>query len=236
MSKLHTFHRYTGVGSALLVLILSITGLLLNSADLELDQRFISNSWLLEQYSLGEFPVQSYAAGDTIVSKSGRYLYLNEDVASEMNESLIGSIALQQDILIALPSSLLLISKEGEIIDQLFDYSGLPERPQALAADALGLVLLKGQNAVWQSDSNLSTWQKISRKNISWPAAIDTPSVLSEEIQRHARSHEISLERMLLDLHSGRLFGKIGETLMSLSAVALIFLALSGVYVWSRRQ
>jgi hypothetical protein len=236
MSNLHKFHRYTGVGSAILVLILSITGLLLNSTDLELDQRFISNSWLLKQYSLGEFPVQSYAASDTIVSKSGRYLYLNNEAVSEMNESLVGSIALQQDILIALPNSLLLISKEGEVIDQLFDYSGLPERPQALMVDTLGLVLLKGQNAVWQSDSNLSAWQQISRKNISWPDAIETPSVLSKEIQRHARTHEISLERMLLDLHSGRLFGKIGETLMSLSAVALIFLALSGVYVWSRRQ
>ena len=235
MSNLHKIHRYTGVGSALLVLILSITGLLLNSANLELDQRFISNSWLLNQYSLGEFPVQSYAAGDTIVSKSGRYLYLNDEVVSEMNESLIGSIVLQQDILIALPNSLLLISKEGEIIDQLFDYSGLPERPQALTVDALGLVFLKGQNAVWQSDTNLSAWEQVSHQNISWPDAIETPSLLSEKIQHHARTHEISLERMLLDLHSGRLFGKIGETLMSLSAIALIFLALSGVYVWSRR-
>lgn len=235
MSNLHKFHRYTGIGSALLVLILSITGLLLNSADLELDQRFISNSWLLEKYSLGEFPVQSYAAGDTIVSKSGRYLYLNDEVASEMNESLIGSTALKQDILIALPSSLLLISKEGEIIDQLFDYSGLPEKPRALTVDTPGLVLLKGQNAIWQSDSNLSAWQQINGKDISWPDAIETPSVLLREIQHHARTHEISLERLLLDLHSGRLFGQLGETLMSLSAIALIFLALSGVYVWSRR-
>ena len=235
MPNLQTFHRYTGIGSALLVLILSITGLLLNIATLELDQRFISNSWLLEEYSLGEFPVHSYAAGDTIVSKSGRYLYLNEKVTLEINESLIGSIALQEDILIALPNSLLLVSKTGEVIDQLFDYSGLPVRPQALMTDSIGGVLMKGKNSVWRSDQTLSQWQALSDSNIAWPDAIETPRILSAQIQHHARTHEISLERMLLDLHSGRLFGKIGETLMSLSAIALIFLALSGVYVWSRR-
>jgi hypothetical protein len=48
-----------------------------------------------------------------------------------------------------------------------------------------------------------------------------------------SRSHKtISWQRLLLDLHSGRWFGAYGVWLVDLAAVILLFLALSGCWIW----
>ena len=46
----------------------------------------------------------------------------------------------------------------------------------------------------------------------------------------------ISIERLLQDLHSGRLFGIFGVILMDLASVALVLLALTGCWVWLRKR
>ena len=42
----------------------------------------------------------------------------------------------------------------------------------------------------------------------------------------------LSYERVLLDLHSGRIFGRVGVLVVDAAAVALLLLALSGFYMW----
>ena len=41
---------------------------------------------------------------------------------------------------------------------------------------------------------------------------------------------------MLLDLHSGRIFGEYGVYLMDAAAVALLWLSGSGLWVWWQRR
>ena len=49
------------------------------------------------------------------------------------------------------------------------------------------------------------------------------------------RSQFLTLERIIVDGHSGRLFGLFGVLLMDLVAVLLILLSVSGVYIWLRK-
>lgn len=62
------------------------------------------------------------------------------------------------------------------------------------------------------------------------------PAALAEALQRDAEGRALSWERVLLDLHSGRLFGRYGTLLMDCAAVLFVVLALSGITLWLRYQ
>ena len=44
----------------------------------------------------------------------------------------------------------------------------------------------------------------------------------------------LNWQRLLQDLHAGRLFGLAGQLLMDLAALLLVVLAFTGVIIWSR--
>ena len=50
------------------------------------------------------------------------------------------------------------------------------------------------------------------------------------------RAQFLTFERIILDAHSGRLFGTFGVIFMDLVAVLLILLSISGVYMWVRHS
>jgi hypothetical protein len=67
-----------------------------------------------------------------------------------------------------------------------------------------------------------------------WAAPGVAPDTLQQAIARHYRGSGPSLERFLLDLHSGRIFGSVGILIYDLLALAIAFLALSGLLLWVR--
>ena len=46
----------------------------------------------------------------------------------------------------------------------------------------------------------------------------------------------ITLERVVIDIHSGRFFGLSGVVITDLAAIAILFLAFSGVYTWFKKR
>jgi uncharacterized iron-regulated membrane protein len=50
------------------------------------------------------------------------------------------------------------------------------------------------------------------------------------------RGRGLTLERLILDLHSGRIFGAYGIYVMDAAAIVLLWLSGSGLWVWWRRQ
>ena len=51
-----------------------------------------------------------------------------------------------------------------------------------------------------------------------------------------AGQHGLPLERVLLDLHSGRIFGEAGVWLVDAAALLFLLLAGSGLWLWGRRH
>ena len=68
-----------------------------------------------------------------------------------------------------------------------------------------------------------------------WQDSSAPGAVLIQAIERDYRGRGVSFERLLTDLHSGRLVGLPGSLVMDLAAVALVFLAVSGLIIWWRR-
>ena len=46
----------------------------------------------------------------------------------------------------------------------------------------------------------------------------------------------ITLERVIIDIHSGRFFGLSGVIMTDLAALAILFLAFSGAYAWFKKR
>ncbi|MEK9766944.1 MAG: PepSY-associated TM helix domain-containing protein, partial [Thalassolituus sp.] len=61
------------------------------------------------------------------------------------------------------------------------------------------------------------------------------PVKASELAQFPAVNSSISLQRIVLDIHSGRWFGSWGIWMMDLAAVVLILLSISGLWLWWSR-
>jgi len=126
--------------------------------------------------------------------------------------------------------------KQGQIIDEIGNYSGLPESPLGISITKQGHPVIRGVNTYWKGSDELSAWQPLQGPHPKWVAPITTPAAINLGIQEHARSHEINFERVLLDLHSGRLLGSWGQNIMSIAAALLLILAATGIIVWLKKK
>lgn len=48
-------------------------------------------------------------------------------------------------------------------------------------------------------------------------------------------TQNVTMDRVLLDIHTGRIAGTMGIIMMDIAAIMLVLLSLSGAYMWYRR-
>lgn len=240
LRSFYIWHRYMGLTVMLFALLLSVTGLVLNHTDsLELDRRAIDSAWLLDWYEI-EPPqnLTSYRAGNKVVSLVEDRLYIERQAIPGHYESLAGSIGLQDMIVIAVDSQILLLTREGEIIERLTDIDNRVQKLAAVGFRETGELVVRTNDATYLTDSNLSQWQVIQPgdRHIKWAAPIEITAGLGREIRHHYRASILTLERVLLDLHSGRILGSAGVLVMDAVAIIFILLAASGFWIWVQQH
>lgn len=240
--KLHSvyvWHRYLGLSAALFVVLLSSTGLLLNhSDDLGLEQRFVSYPLLLGWYGI-EAPDKSvsFAAGGQILTQMGRRLYCADSPLAGEYATLLGAVVSGDMIVLAADNSLLLLTKECDLIERIDAVDGVPPGIAAIGFDAHGHPAVKAAKGIFQPDRDWLLWTpNEATQNITWASSRQTPADLLERIQRQYLGNGLSVERVLLDLHSGRIFTTGGRWVADGIAILLIVLALTGVWTWLKRR
>ena len=66
------------------------------------------------------------------------------------------------------------------------------------------------------------------------------PSVIPQEqlaiLQELYRGRGLSLERVILDLHSGKILTRVGPILMDAAGIILIALSVIGLFMWAGRN
>ena len=53
---------------------------------------------------------------------------------------------------------------------------------------------------------------------------------------RMYRGRGLSMEKLILDVHSGRILGRFGVILVDLAAVLFLLLSITGTWIWIRRK
>ncbi|MCC2639132.1 MAG: hypothetical protein K0Q68_2851 [Moraxellaceae bacterium] len=237
MAKFHwrifllRWHRRIGIVSALFVLLLAITGILLNHThELGLDRKPLENATLRSLYgavpeSAPQGLVHGLAAGE-LYAAAGRLRVGDRDLGD--CPQLVGVVERTDQILAVCSNRLWLLTPAGEVIDQADSVRGVPEGLSAVA-EAEGQVLLKQGGQSFAVDlGDLSLKPTLAGEAVDWSGAL-APAAAAD-------AADLDWEQVLLDLHSGRILGAWGVWLMDAMALLFIVLAVSGLFMARRRH
>ena len=236
-STMRRLHRSFGVGAAIFVFFMVLTGLVINHSNgLGLDQRHVSQPFLLGWYGLGKpEKIQSYAVGDDWLSIAGSHLYLNDKSVATISDG-VGAVSVGELLIVAGSDELLLLDHQGNLVERI-PWSPIGTAPiGSIGLNATETVTVKSSGQLWMADTDLVNWHRAGETNgiVQWSISEPAPETLQQAITREYRGEGLSLERVLLDLHSGRIFGNIGTIIYDLLAIAIGFLSISGLVLWFR--
>ncbi len=232
---LRRWHRRLGVLAALFVILLAFTGFALNhAAALQLDRLVIRSPQILRWYGI-ELPDQiaGIAVGDQWVSRVAEGLFLDQRQVATCRSELIGAVVVEEQLAVACQRELLLFTREGLLIDRIDPTYRLPVPVDALGQAAEGLVL-RARGQVLRVLPEAPEFLALESETVRWSQLQPLPPPLVAALAPFAAGDELTLERLVLDLHSGRLLGVRGVWLMDAVAVAMVVLALTGLVAWRR--
>lgn len=234
----HKWHRGIGVSSAVIVLLLAVSGLLLNHTEqLKLDENYVNNDILLNWYNIR--PPQapsSFKLDENWITRIGDRLYFNEVELEHRSEVLWGVARQQEMIVLALEDKLLLLTPDGRQVETLGGYDGVPAGITAIGLNEYDEMVIRAVHGDYLVDLNVLAWDDYDELAAEWSAEAKIPGHLEQQLLNLYRGKGLSWERLLLDLHSGRLLGNTGVYIIDLAAILFIFLALSGSWMWLRRR
>lgn len=235
---LHRWHRRVGIFVACLVVLLAITGIaLVYDEVLDLDRRYITQPAMLDWYAIRPPPPPlAYAVTGGWVTQVGPRLYRDRRLVSDRVKTFLGAVLIDDTTVVALDGELWFLALDGEVRDKLTALDGVPQPLLAVGTgNAHTLVLRAGAGTYGLALDTLAiSAQKFSK--VTWAVPADPPLALQKFFADAYRGRQLTWERVVLDLHSGRILGAVGAGVVSLSAVLMIFLAASGMLTWWRRQ
>lgn len=231
------WHRWVGLVCAPLLLLLVVTGILLNHAPgLALDQRWVNSRWLLSPYGLkAQAPTQGLAVGRHWLSLHQGRLYLDQQRLTDDIAGTLLAADLQLPLLaVATSQQLWVLTEQGEPVERLGNQE-LPLKVRALKLSGEQLLISDGDRQFRSDDLGL-TWQPSDAAPIAPLRPQALPEAMAAAIAQDAIGDRISWARLLGDLHSGRWFGPAGVWVVDAIALLLCALALSGPWMWWRQQ
>ena len=237
---LRVLHRWVGVSAAVFLLLLCVSGLLLNhAAALGLDSRFVGFGWLLERYGYrSDAPGPSFDVDGRWVTYLDERLYLDSTpVVGEFTVP-VGAVRMGAEIVVATANQLIALGPTADVLETwpLPTNLGVPltgVAPDPAAAEAMLVETARGRYRIdW---NRLGVEPVAGTADVDWIAPTAAPADLVSAIQRDYRGRGVSWERLIADIHSGRLAGLSGVVVMDLAALALLVLAISGILLWWRR-
>jgi len=236
-SAVRRWHRFFGAAASLFVTFMVLSGLSINhSHSLGFDRTQVSHPFLLGWYGLGE-PVnlRSYAVGSDWLSFAGSQLYLNDKIVASISDG-VGAVRNGGMLIAAGKEELLLLDRAGNLIERQPWGPPGAGRIDSLGQLENGAVVVRAARQLWLADAEMLKWQRSEGINANplWSSAETAPEQTRQAIVRHYRGNGMSLERILLDLHSGRIFGTAGVIIYDILALAVGFLAISGLVLWLR--
>ena len=235
------WHRRVGLFALVLVIILAITGIMLNHTErLNLDNTFVNNSLLLNWYGIEpkDEPVSFRIENGTqshLISAWNNQLFFDGTAITNLEQTMHGAIGAEQFIVVALDNEIILLSNEGEFIERVstsISFSNI----QRLGMKYKRPVIETSEPLYYMADEHILDWDVIFNEGIEWTEQHVLNNDEREALLVAYRGNGLKLERVILDLHSGRIFGSYGVYLMDVAAIALLWLSLSGLWVWSSRR
>ncbi|WNO10176.1 PepSY-associated TM helix domain-containing protein [Teredinibacter sp. KSP-S5-2] len=230
------WHRRLGIISAAFVVFLSVTGLVLNhSVDAGLDRKHIRNPVILDLYHI-EIPA-AYSvnlSGKSIVNVA-EDLFLDQNLFGSCDGKLVGALTDQALALfyIVCESEIQIYSSDMQLVEKISRYDGLSIPIQGIGVIDQ-LIVVNSQKRFYSASLDDLMWQEtqVDANEINWNLPAKKIDKIPESIFQQEFSSGITWERLVLDIHAGRFFGRYAPWIMDVMSVAFLILAITGIYMW----
>jgi hypothetical protein len=231
------WHRWAGAAVALFVALVCATGIVLNhSAALGLVDRYVASGWLLEIYGVAPpGKIDAFLADGHWASRVGERIYFDAIDLGEPDGALVGMVRSGDLFVIALTGRLVLISGDGRLVESLREEEGTPAGMRRIGITVDGRVIVDAAGRLHCPDLSSLKWEAVPPIESQWSEPSAPPPELAARLNDAYRARALSLERILLDVHSGRIVQRAGVWVMDAVALVLISLVLSGLWIWYRK-
>ncbi|HSW13134.1 MAG TPA: PepSY domain-containing protein [Solimonas sp.] len=239
-ATLREWHKRAGLFAFVFMAWLGASGFLINqSASWGYDTTRVDWGWVMSLYGLhAEPPQQGYGAGSHWLAETSDYTVIDgrplDTPIHQPRGFVLGGTRERPLLFIAAAESLLLLTPQGERIDEL--------TPPILPVSAIrrigsvrgqpGSVAVQDLDA-FQSRDGGDNWMPVSPAEVDWSEVAPLSERQRDELLPYSRP-SVSLEHILVDAHSGRLFGSGGAWIINLVGIAAMLLAISGIWMMWR--
>ena len=225
---LRRWHARLGLTAALLFIVLIVTGVALNHTErLGLAHTPIQSPAMTRWYGLPAPQILAvFEADGQFIATPQVWLYQGRRLP-DGGGAVVGVVRTPEMLAVATAQTLNLYTPTGERIDSLRG-AALPHSPITRLGRSANALVLNTVNGVFTSVDGVA-WQANAAEVVWARARTANPQTLAEARTQIAPS--LPLERIVLDLHSGRLFGSYGPWLMDTAALVLLTLSISGFWI-----
>lgn len=155
----------------------------------------------------------------------------------EDTSPLVGAVPLRDGTAVVTASAVHYFGLDGELIETL-DNLALPSTPISKAGRTSDLTLvLETASGTFTSDANLLNFAvSPADQQTKWSSHV-TARASDLKVWKTAFSGDgIPLDRVILDLHSGRFFGTIGKWIYDLTVIGVLILSATGFILFFRTR
>ncbi len=226
------WHGLVGVGAVVFLLYLLLSGLIINHGDaLKLDQKEVSSPWLMHWYGMHVAnPTQGYRMGGSYFVWDENRWVLGDRLLSGNSGQPVGAIEIGGRNYVATATALYAYQPDGRLINKIEGRS-LPANP-ILALGRLGNnIAMQTPSAVFVS-ANGQVWIRAATPTGTILASLQELPAEVEHRSADILAPSISLQRIFLDIHSGRIFGRYAFLLVDLVSLVLLILGVSGFWLY----
>jgi hypothetical protein len=149
---------------------------------------------------------------------------------------LIGVVEYSGIIIVSAEGRLLLFTTDGELLEKLGSSAGVPAGMQAIGLTADGNLAIRAAHGYYQTNADFLEWNEADSLDATWAHSEEPSPQLEQSLQASWRGSGLPMERVMLDLHSGRILGSWGVYLVDAAAILFLVLAISGVWLWGKRR
>ncbi len=231
------WHKRAGLAAAVVLILVTITGIFLNhTSELSLARKFVGQGWLLSFYGIPEPELVTYSlvGGTSITGDSAGRLYRGIEPLGECRGALVGVAGFDTGFIAACERELLFFDQHGRLADKISATYGLPTPVEQLG-ECGELFCIRTPERLFELEFKTLAFRPRVGLEPVWSEPVQLGGPARRAIYRASRGQGLNWERVLLDLHSGRFFGTAGVWVVDVAAILLLFLALSGFVLWYMR-
>ncbi len=235
---LRQWHQRLGIFAFIFMGWLGFSGILLNqSVSMGLDAIRVGSTTLMSLYGLHtEIPENGYLSEGHWLVTTTENTVLNDIALDRHIPSPLGFVDIKNNsdelLFVATNDKLTLLAPDGAVIEELSGYMlpvGHIRGIGSIQQQDTSFLALQGEGTYISADG--LGWQEIQDDgSINW----STQSPLTEEAKQDVEpfAHPtVALEQVLIDMHSGRLFGSFGSTLINFVGAAAVLLSITGIWM-----